>query len=164
MVGGKERPTELTIDAPAGWKIATGIDHADKMSTKAADYNWFADAPTGDRRGISGESFRAKRDEVSRDIPHRSMIGAADLFSKNFLDDFAEGGGAAGGNVPAGGGVARAGGSVCGVLVYFSRVAGAAAAGAFEFDAVDYSKDSGLEGPDAELRRPIHGQAVRGVA
>src|SRR5271165_4954422 len=28
LVGGKERPIELAIDVPAGWRVATGMEHA----------------------------------------------------------------------------------------------------------------------------------------
>ncbi len=56
LVGGKERPVELSIAVPAGWKVATGMEHASSQNAggnasggtstfRAADYNWFADAP-----------------------------------------------------------------------------------------------------------------------
>jgi predicted metalloprotease with PDZ domain len=45
LVGGKERPVELTIAVPAGWKVATGMEHTSDHTFRAADYNWFADAP-----------------------------------------------------------------------------------------------------------------------
>lgn len=45
LVGGKERPIELAVSVPAGWKIATGMDHTSDHTFQAADYNWFADAP-----------------------------------------------------------------------------------------------------------------------
>jgi predicted metalloprotease with PDZ domain len=45
LVGGKELPVELTIAVPAGWKVATGMEHTSDHTFRAADYNWFADAP-----------------------------------------------------------------------------------------------------------------------
>ncbi len=45
LVGGKERPVDLTIAVPAGWRVATGMEHTSDHTFRAADYNWFADAP-----------------------------------------------------------------------------------------------------------------------
>jgi len=45
LVGGKERPIELSIDVPAGWKVATGMEHASEHTFRAEDYDWFADYP-----------------------------------------------------------------------------------------------------------------------
>jgi len=45
LVGGKERAVELTIAVPTGWKVATGMEHTSDHTFRAADYNWFADAP-----------------------------------------------------------------------------------------------------------------------
>jgi len=45
LVGGKERPIELTIAVPSGWKVATGMEHTSDHTFRAADYDWFADAP-----------------------------------------------------------------------------------------------------------------------
>src|ERR1700735_1692432 len=45
LVGGKERPVDLTIAVPAGWKVATGMERISDHTFRAADYNWFADAP-----------------------------------------------------------------------------------------------------------------------
>ena len=45
LVGAKERPVELTIAVPTGWKVATGMEHTSDHTFRAADYNWFADAP-----------------------------------------------------------------------------------------------------------------------
>src|ERR1700734_2898967 len=45
LVDGKERPVELTVATPSGWKIATGMEHTSDHTFRAADYNWFADAP-----------------------------------------------------------------------------------------------------------------------
>ncbi len=45
LVGGKERPIELTIDVPSGWKVATGMERAANSTFRAADYDWFADSP-----------------------------------------------------------------------------------------------------------------------
>jgi predicted metalloprotease with PDZ domain len=82
LVGGKERPTELSIDVPSGWKIATGMEHTSDHTFRAADYNWFADAPLeiGDYQEkdfvLSGTTYHV--------IVH-DVIGKAD-FSK-FVDD-----------------------------------------------------------------------------
>jgi predicted metalloprotease with PDZ domain len=45
LVDGKDRPIELSVAAPSGWKIATGMEHTSDHTFRAADYNWFADAP-----------------------------------------------------------------------------------------------------------------------
>lgn len=45
LVGGKERPVALTISVPFGWRVATGMEHTSASTFRAADYNWFADAP-----------------------------------------------------------------------------------------------------------------------
>ncbi|MGA2844261.1 MAG: PDZ domain-containing protein [Candidatus Acidiferrales bacterium] len=45
LVGGKDRPVELTIGVPTGWKVATGMERTSDHTFRAADYNWFADAP-----------------------------------------------------------------------------------------------------------------------
>jgi predicted metalloprotease with PDZ domain len=45
LVNGKERPVELSVATPSGWKIATGMEHISDHTFRAADYNWFADAP-----------------------------------------------------------------------------------------------------------------------
>jgi predicted metalloprotease with PDZ domain len=45
LVGGKERAIELSISVPFGWKVATGMEHTSDHTFRAADYNWFADAP-----------------------------------------------------------------------------------------------------------------------
>jgi predicted metalloprotease with PDZ domain len=45
LVGGKDRPIDLSIALPAGWKVATGMDHTSDHTFHAADYDWFADAP-----------------------------------------------------------------------------------------------------------------------
>ena len=45
LVGGKERPVDLSIAVPSGWKVATGMEHTSDHTFRAADYNWFADAP-----------------------------------------------------------------------------------------------------------------------
>jgi predicted metalloprotease with PDZ domain len=45
LVGGKDRPVELTIAVPAGWRVATGMERTSDHTFRAADYNWFADAP-----------------------------------------------------------------------------------------------------------------------
>jgi len=45
LVGGKERPVEISIAVPSGWKVATGMERTSDHTFRAADYNWFADAP-----------------------------------------------------------------------------------------------------------------------
>jgi len=45
LVGGKERPVDLSIAVPSGWKVATGMQHTSDHTFHSADYNWFADAP-----------------------------------------------------------------------------------------------------------------------
>jgi predicted metalloprotease with PDZ domain len=45
LVGGKERPIELSIDVPSGWKVATGMEHASDHAFRAENYDWFADYP-----------------------------------------------------------------------------------------------------------------------
>jgi predicted metalloprotease with PDZ domain len=45
LVGGKERPIELSIDVPSGWKVATGMEHTSDHTFRAENYDWFADAP-----------------------------------------------------------------------------------------------------------------------
>jgi predicted metalloprotease with PDZ domain len=45
LVGGKERPVDLSIAVPSGWKVATGMQRTSDHTFRAADYNWFADAP-----------------------------------------------------------------------------------------------------------------------
>jgi predicted metalloprotease with PDZ domain len=45
LVGGKQRPIELSIAVPTGWKVATGMERTSDHTFRAADYDWFADAP-----------------------------------------------------------------------------------------------------------------------
>ncbi len=45
LVGGKQRPAKLTIDVPAGWRVATGMDSAGASSFTAGNYDVFMDAP-----------------------------------------------------------------------------------------------------------------------
>ncbi len=45
LVGGKERPVQLNIQAPPGWRIATGLERAGEGAFAAPDYDTFADAP-----------------------------------------------------------------------------------------------------------------------
>jgi predicted metalloprotease with PDZ domain len=45
VVGGKDRPIELAIAVPSGWKVATGMEHTSDHTFRAADFDWFADAP-----------------------------------------------------------------------------------------------------------------------
>ncbi|MGA8035723.1 MAG: PDZ domain-containing protein [Candidatus Acidiferrales bacterium] len=82
LVGGKERPTELSIDVPAGWKVATGMEHTSDHSFRAADYNWFADAPLeiGDYQEQDFDLSGTKYHVIVHDV-----LGNAD-FSK-FVDN-----------------------------------------------------------------------------
>lgn len=45
LVNGKQRPITLTIGAPAGWKIATGLKRTGANTYAAEDYDWLADSP-----------------------------------------------------------------------------------------------------------------------
>jgi len=45
LVGGKERPVDLSIAVPDGWKVATGMEHTSDHTFRAANFDWFADAP-----------------------------------------------------------------------------------------------------------------------
>jgi len=45
LVGGKDRPVDLSIAVPEGWKVATGMEHTSAHTFRADDYDWFADAP-----------------------------------------------------------------------------------------------------------------------
>ena len=45
LVNGKERPIELSIAVPDGWKVATGMTRVTSSSFRAASYDWFADSP-----------------------------------------------------------------------------------------------------------------------
>jgi predicted metalloprotease with PDZ domain len=45
LVNGKERPADLAIAVPNGWRVATGMTRTDESHFKAASYDWFADSP-----------------------------------------------------------------------------------------------------------------------
>ena len=45
LVNGKERPIELSIATPSGWKVATGMSRDADGTFAAASYDWFADSP-----------------------------------------------------------------------------------------------------------------------
>jgi predicted metalloprotease with PDZ domain len=45
LVGGKDRPIELLLLAPQGWKVATAMERTGENKFRAANYDWFADAP-----------------------------------------------------------------------------------------------------------------------
>ncbi len=45
LVGSKQRPVELTIDVPSGWKTATGMHRSGENTFSAQDYDWFIDSP-----------------------------------------------------------------------------------------------------------------------
>jgi predicted metalloprotease with PDZ domain len=82
LVDGKNRPIELSIAAPTGWKIATGMEHTSDHTFRAADYDWFADAP------LEISDFAEKNFEVLGTTYHvivHDVINKKD-FSK-FVDD-----------------------------------------------------------------------------
>jgi predicted metalloprotease with PDZ domain len=45
LLGGKERPVQLTIDTPPGWKVATGMRSTAPNTYIADDYDWLIDSP-----------------------------------------------------------------------------------------------------------------------
>lgn len=45
LVGGKDRPIDLLLLPPSGWKVATGMERTGENKFHAASYDWFADAP-----------------------------------------------------------------------------------------------------------------------
>ena len=45
LVGGKDRPTTLSIAAPSGWRVATGMDHTSATTFQSPNYDTFADCP-----------------------------------------------------------------------------------------------------------------------
>ena len=45
FVGGKDRPTTLSIAVPTGWRVATGMDHTSATTFQSANYDTFADCP-----------------------------------------------------------------------------------------------------------------------
>jgi predicted metalloprotease with PDZ domain len=45
IVGGKDRPTTLSIAAPSGWRVATGMEHTSATTFQSVDYDTFADCP-----------------------------------------------------------------------------------------------------------------------
>jgi predicted metalloprotease with PDZ domain len=45
IVGGKDRPTTLSVAAPSGWRVATGMDHTSATTFQSANYDTFADCP-----------------------------------------------------------------------------------------------------------------------
>jgi len=76
MVNGKERPIELTIDVPNGWKVATGMTRADETHYSALNYDWFADAP------IEISNFKERDFEVGGTKYHvidHDVVGEADF-------------------------------------------------------------------------------------
>jgi len=82
LVGGKERPIDLTIDVSSGWKVATGMERTSDHTFRAADYNWFADAP------LEISDFAEKTFEVRGTTYHvivHDVMGRKD-FSKFVAD------------------------------------------------------------------------------
>jgi predicted metalloprotease with PDZ domain len=45
LVGGKDRPIDLLLLPPQGWKVATGMERTGENKFHAANYDWFADCP-----------------------------------------------------------------------------------------------------------------------
>jgi predicted metalloprotease with PDZ domain len=45
IVGGKDRATTLSIAAPSGWRVATGMEHTSATTFQAPNYDTFADCP-----------------------------------------------------------------------------------------------------------------------
>jgi predicted metalloprotease with PDZ domain len=45
LVGGKDRPARLTIELPAGWRVATGMQRTGENQFAADDYDRFIDSP-----------------------------------------------------------------------------------------------------------------------
>ena len=82
LVNGKERPIELSVAVPQGWKVATGMEDTPDHTFGAADYDWFADAP------LEISDFAEKDFQVSGTTYHvivHDVIGGKD-FSKFVAD------------------------------------------------------------------------------
>ncbi len=45
LVGGKQRPIELTLAVPKGWRVATAMRRIGENRFAAEDYDWFIDSP-----------------------------------------------------------------------------------------------------------------------
>jgi predicted metalloprotease with PDZ domain len=45
LVGGKDRPTTLSIAAPSGWRVASGMEHTSATTFQSVNYDTFADCP-----------------------------------------------------------------------------------------------------------------------
>jgi predicted metalloprotease with PDZ domain len=45
IVGGKDRPTTLSIASPTGWRVATGMEHTSATTFQSMNYDTFADCP-----------------------------------------------------------------------------------------------------------------------
>jgi len=82
QVDGKQRPIELTIVPPSGWKIATGMNRDSDSTFDAPNYDTFADCP------FEISDFREKTFQVEGTTYHvivHDVIGDAD-FSKFTAD------------------------------------------------------------------------------
>ncbi len=82
VVGCKDRPIELSIAVPSGWKVATGMEHTSDHTFRAADFDWFADAP------LEISDFAEKDFQVLGTTYHvivHDAVGSAD-FSKFTAD------------------------------------------------------------------------------
>src|ERR1700733_3493033 len=45
FIGGKDRPTTLSIAAPSDWRVATGMEHTSATTFQSVNYDTFADCP-----------------------------------------------------------------------------------------------------------------------
>jgi len=82
LVGGKDRPTTLSIPAPNGWRVATGMEHSSATTFQSPNYDTFADCP------LEISDFAEKDFEVLGTKYHvivHDVMGQKD-FSK-FVDD-----------------------------------------------------------------------------
>jgi predicted metalloprotease with PDZ domain len=82
LVGGKDRPATLSVAAPNGWRVATGMEHTSATTFQAANYDTFADCP------LEISDFAEKDFEVHGTKYHvivHDVMGQKD-FAK-FVDD-----------------------------------------------------------------------------
>ena len=82
IVGAKDRPTTLSIAAPSGWRVATGMEHTSATTFQSVNYDTFADCP------LEISDFAEKDFEVSGTKYHvivHDVMGQKD-FAK-FVDD-----------------------------------------------------------------------------
>src|SRR5271156_3721719 len=82
FVGGKDRPTTLSVAVPTGWRVATGMDHTSATTFQSANYDTFADCP------LEISDFAEKDFEVLGTKYHvivHDVMGQKDF--ANFVDD-----------------------------------------------------------------------------